>query len=54
MAFRDSWHRALVYFGLAEEYHEGYEDDEPQDADLEDHYRLCAERTPPLRAPPAR
>src|SRR5580704_9939107 len=39
MAFRDSWHRALVYFGLAEEYHEGYEDDEPQDADLEDHYR---------------
>ena len=22
MAFRDSWHRALVYFGLAEEYHD--------------------------------
>ncbi|HEV3047861.1 MAG TPA: cell division protein SepF [Solirubrobacteraceae bacterium] len=25
MAFRDSWHSALVYFGLAEEYHD--EDD---------------------------
>jgi cell division inhibitor SepF len=39
MAFRDSWHRALVYFGLAEEYHEGYEDDAPHEAELEDHYR---------------
>jgi len=40
MAFRDSWHRALVYFGLAEEYHhEGYEDDVPHEAELEDHYR---------------
>jgi cell division inhibitor SepF len=40
MAFRDSWHRALVYFGLAEEYHEGYEDDPPpNEAELEDHYR---------------
>ena len=28
MAFRDSWHKALVYFGLAEERHGGY-DDEP-------------------------
>jgi cell division inhibitor SepF len=29
MAFRDSWHRALVYFGLAEEHEHGpeYEDD---------------------------
>jgi cell division inhibitor SepF len=26
MAFRDTWHRTLVYFGLAEE--EGYEDEE--------------------------
>ena len=26
MAFRDSWHRALVYFGLAEEYHDDYDD----------------------------
>ncbi|HEY3866301.1 MAG TPA: cell division protein SepF [Solirubrobacteraceae bacterium] len=48
MAFRDSWHRALVYFGLAEEYHhddDGY-DDAPTGAgragtesDLEDRYR---------------
>src|SRR5919202_1343966 len=28
MAFRDTWHRALVYFGLAED-HDYYEDDEP-------------------------
>ncbi|MGH2854241.1 MAG: cell division protein SepF [Solirubrobacteraceae bacterium] len=39
MAFRDSWHRALVYFGLAEEYHDEYEDDAPQEAALEEHYR---------------
>jgi len=39
MAFRDSWHRALVYFGLAEEYHEDYEDEAPPEAELEDHYR---------------
>jgi cell division inhibitor SepF len=42
MAFRDSWHRALVYFGLAEEYHDDY-DDEPGGAgpepDVEDRYR---------------
>ena len=42
MAFRDSWHRALVYFGLAEEYHDDY-DDEPRGAghepDVEDRYR---------------
>jgi cell division inhibitor SepF len=28
MAFRDSWHRALVYFGLAEE-RDPYEEEEP-------------------------
>jgi cell division inhibitor SepF len=39
MAFRDSWHRALVYFGLAEEYPEGYEDEAPHEAELEDRYR---------------
>ncbi len=40
MAFRDSWHRALVYFGLAEEYHEDYDDDDaPPEAELEDRYR---------------
>jgi cell division inhibitor SepF len=39
MAFRDSWHRALVYFGLAEEYHEDYDEDAPPEAELADHYR---------------
>ena len=37
---KDSWHKALVYFGLAEERH--YEDEipEPQpEAELEDRYR---------------
>ena len=42
MAFRDSWHSALVYFGLAEEYHDDYED-EPAGAgaesQIEDRYR---------------
>jgi cell division inhibitor SepF len=42
MAFRDSWHSALVYFGLAEEYHDDYED-EPAgaapEAEIEDRYR---------------
>ena len=42
MAMRDSWHKALVYFGLAEERH--YDDDvrEPDpepEAELEDRYR---------------
>ncbi len=42
MAFRDTWHRTLVYFGLAEDEH--YEDDdlypEPEpEAQLEDSYR---------------
>ena len=41
MAFRDSWHRALVYFGLAEE-RDPYEEEEPAyepEAELEDRYR---------------
>ncbi len=38
MSFRDSWHSALVYFGLAEEYHDDY-DDGPPEAELEDRYR---------------
>jgi cell division inhibitor SepF len=38
MAFRDSWHRALVYFGLAEEYQDDY-DDAPPEAEIEDRYR---------------
>ncbi|HEX4564456.1 MAG TPA: cell division protein SepF [Solirubrobacteraceae bacterium] len=37
MALRDSWHSALVYFGLAEEYHDDLE--EAPEADLEDRYR---------------
>src|SRR5918997_2702359 len=40
MAMSDSWHKALVYFGLAEERH--YEDDVPEpepEAQLEDRYR---------------
>ena len=46
MAFRDSWHRALVYFGLAEDYHDDGYDDEPggtgrvgPESELEDRYR---------------
>jgi cell division inhibitor SepF len=40
MAFRDSWHRALVYFGLAEEYHDDHYEEEPvPEAELEDRYR---------------
>src|SRR5690349_18086895 len=40
MAFRDSWHSALVYFGLAEEYpHDDYDDEPTPEADLEDRYR---------------
>ena len=40
MSFRDSWHSALVYFGLAEEYHDDYEE-EPvgAEAEIEDRYR---------------
>jgi cell division inhibitor SepF len=38
MAFRDSWHRALVYFGLAEEYHDDY-DEEPPEEEIADRYR---------------
>jgi cell division inhibitor SepF len=42
MAFRDTWHRTLVYFGLAEE-HDDYEEElepyaEPE-VELEDRYR---------------
>jgi cell division inhibitor SepF len=41
MALRDTWHRALVYFGLAEEEDERYEpgpEPEPE-SELEDRYR---------------
>jgi cell division inhibitor SepF len=42
MAFRDSWHSALVYFGLAEEYADDYEDEPAAsgpEAEIEDRYR---------------
>ena len=46
MAFRDSWHSALVYFGLAEEYHDDYDDEvaggsggAAPEAEIEDRYR---------------
>jgi cell division inhibitor SepF len=39
MAFRDSWHRALVYFGLAEEYHDDVDDEPPAEAEIEGRYR---------------
>jgi len=52
MAFRDSWHRALVYFGLAED-RDVYEEEEPlaPEAELEDRYR---ERPSVRRLPSAR
>ena len=42
MAFRDTWHRTLVYFGLAED--DAYEDEDVEpyhepEAELEDSYR---------------
>jgi len=42
MSFRDSWHSALVYFGLAEEYHDDYDDEVggvAPEAEIEDRYR---------------
>ena len=40
MPIKDSWHRALVYFGLAEEYHDDeYEDDYPPEEEIEERYR---------------
>jgi cell division inhibitor SepF len=41
MAFKDSWHRALVYFGLAEDRDPYDEDEAPYEpeAELEDRYR---------------
>jgi cell division inhibitor SepF len=42
MALRDTWHKTLVYFGLAEP-DDGYRDEEPElhepERDLEDSYR---------------
>src|SRR3954452_1197983 len=36
MAFRDTWHRALVYFGLAEERDVDYDDDYDEPASMPD------------------
>jgi cell division inhibitor SepF len=42
MALRDTWHRTLVYFGLAEDDHEYYDELEPE----EDAYALDPEPEP--------
>ncbi len=39
MALRDSWHSALVYFGLAEEYHDDYAEEQGPETEIEDRYR---------------
>jgi cell division inhibitor SepF len=39
MSFRDSWHSALVYFGLAEEYHDEYDEEGAPEAEIEGRYR---------------
>ena len=40
MSLRDSWHSALVYFGLAEEYPDDYDaEDGAPEAEIEDRYR---------------
>ena len=48
MAFRDSWHKALVYFGLAEERHAGY-DDEPEDIEPEQELQESYRERPNVR-----
>ncbi len=39
MSLRDSWHSALVYFGLAEEYHDDYDEEAAPEAEIEGRYR---------------
>src|SRR5215212_10194329 len=48
MAFSDSWHKALVYFGLAEERHAGY-DDEPDDIEPEQELQESYRERPNVR-----
>jgi cell division inhibitor SepF len=48
MAFRDSWHKALVYFGLAEERHAGY-DDEPGEIEPEQELQESYRERPNVR-----
>ena len=39
MSLRDSWHSALVYFGLAEEYADDYGEEAGPETEIEDRYR---------------
>ncbi|MDQ3739926.1 MAG: cell division protein SepF [Actinomycetota bacterium] len=48
MAFRDSWHKALVYFGLAEERHASY-DDEPDEVEPEQELQESYRERPNVR-----
>src|ERR671916_2336658 len=48
MAFRDSWHKALVYFGLAEERHAAY-DDEPEEIEPEQELQESYRERPNVR-----
>src|SRR6201996_4809887 len=46
MALRDTWHKALVYFGLAEEHDDGpeYEDDFEPETGTEDAFESRGDR----------
>ncbi len=48
MAFSDSWHKALVYFGLAEERAPAY-DDEPEDYEPEQELQETYRERPNVR-----
>jgi cell division inhibitor SepF len=48
MAFSDSWHKALVYFGLAEERHPSY-DDEPEEIEPEQELQESYRERPNVR-----
>ena len=47
MAIRDTWHRALVYFGLAEDYEEGPEMYEPETSGGEELFEAPGEDVEP-------
>jgi cell division inhibitor SepF len=47
MAIRDTWHRALVYFGLAEDYEEGPEMYEPETSGGEEVFEAPEEDVEP-------
>ena len=48
MAFSDSWHKALVYFGLAEERHASYEE-EPEEFEPEQELQESYRERPNVR-----